>query len=46
MTKVQTEHEQLAEQFGAVRARLEACRAAAAAQGNDPDALAAAMSQS
>ena len=45
MTKVQTEQEQLAEQFGVIRARLEACRAAAAAQGNDPDALAAAISQ-
>jgi hypothetical protein len=43
MIKVQTEHEQLAQQFGAIRARLEACRTMAAANGNDADALASAI---
>ncbi len=45
MTKVQTEHEQLAQQFGAIRARLEACRAMAAEKGNDADALASAIGE-
>jgi len=43
MIKVQTEHEQLVQQFGAIRARLEACRAMAAAKDNDAAALASAM---
>lgn len=43
MIKVQTEHEQLAESLGALRACIVACREEAAAGGNTADTLSKAM---